>query len=84
MTPADQLAHLATMQATDIVRAYSGKPGCMCGCRGKYYEPGERGLTHVLHKIQAAVREQPAEIQIDSDLIYVQVNESRCYALYLH
>ena len=22
-----------------VVKVYSGKPGCMCGCRGKYFYP---------------------------------------------
>lgn len=24
--------------ANDIIRTYSGKPGCMCGCQGSYNE----------------------------------------------
>jgi len=26
------------IEAKDVVRTYSGKPGCMCGCQGKYNE----------------------------------------------
>ena len=22
---------------SEVVRVYSGRPGCACGCRGKYY-----------------------------------------------
>lgn len=29
------------LTVTDTVRSYSGRPGCMCGCNGKYNE-GER------------------------------------------
>ena len=29
------------LNVMDTVRAYSGKPGCMCGCNGTYNE-GER------------------------------------------
>jgi hypothetical protein len=31
----------------DTVRAYSGRPGCMCGCVGKYNE-GERARKMAL------------------------------------
>lgn len=26
------------IEAKDVIRTYSGKPGCMCGCQGKYNE----------------------------------------------
>ena len=38
---------------SQVVRAYKGKIGCMCGCKGKYYEPGDRMVTKVLREIQA-------------------------------
>jgi len=28
--------HLASLTVSDIIKAYSGKPGCACGCNGKY------------------------------------------------
>jgi hypothetical protein len=28
---------MGKIQVQDIASVYSGKPGCMCGCRGKYY-----------------------------------------------
>ena len=31
-----------------VVKIYSGRPGCMCGCKGKYYMPEDRGFTRVL------------------------------------
>lgn len=34
---------LATLTEDKILSVYSGKPGCMCGCRGKhYYNPTHR------------------------------------------
>lgn len=26
-----------SLTASDVLKAYSGKPGCACGCNGKYY-----------------------------------------------
>lgn len=30
-----------TIDITKVKRVYSGKPGCMCGCNGKYATPDE-------------------------------------------
>lgn len=27
------------IDASKVTQVYSGKPGCMCGCRGKHYYP---------------------------------------------
>jgi len=35
------------LNVNDTVRAYSGKPGCMCGCNGTYNE-GERARKMAL------------------------------------
>ena len=35
-----------------VKRAYVGKPGCACGCKGKYYESGSM-VTKILRTIQA-------------------------------
>ncbi len=34
----------------NIERVYSGKPGCMCGCRGKYSSEG-RGVSIIYNKV---------------------------------
>jgi hypothetical protein len=56
---------------SQIVRAYSGKVGCMCGCKGKYYTSVADGthsmenpgmVTRILHIIQAA---PPEEIEVN-------------------
>jgi len=38
-----------------IKRAYLGKPGCMCGCRGKYHtvDSNKAMVTKILRTIQA-------------------------------
>lgn len=33
-----------TIDPTRIARVYSGKPGCGCGCRGKYWPDDDRGV----------------------------------------
>lgn len=34
----------------NIDQVYSGKPGCMCGCRGKYSTEG-RGVAIIYNKV---------------------------------
>ncbi|NBT35942.1 MAG: hypothetical protein EBT03_10485 [Betaproteobacteria bacterium] len=38
-----------------IVRAYKGKIGCMCGCKGQYWTPEQSKamVTKILRTIQA-------------------------------
>ena len=47
------MKNIQEVQISDVKRAYRGKPGCMCGCRGKYFEPGSPELTKVLRTLQA-------------------------------
>ena len=35
-----------------VIRAYRGRIGCMCGCKGRYFDEG-RGLTGVLKDVNA-------------------------------
>jgi hypothetical protein len=32
-----QVIDIQSITPDMVVRAYVGKPGCMCGCKGKYY-----------------------------------------------
>lgn len=43
------------LDAADVVRVYSGKPGCGCGCRGKYYED-ERNIRRVVSWMKREAR----------------------------
>ena len=45
-----QLATLAALTAADVVAVYSGKPGCACGCRGKYSYSSEHRARASKHR----------------------------------
>ena len=73
---------------SQIVRAYSGKVGCMCGCKGKYYTFDANGtdgavnpgmVTRILRTIQAA---PPEKIELDANYI-AWVKGGRQYVAYL-
>lgn len=77
---------------SQIVRAYSGKIGCMCGCKGKYYtsvaddpysniNPGM--VTRILRTIQAAPPEE-IKVNVEPNCMYLAwVKGVRQYVAYL-
>jgi hypothetical protein len=68
----------------DTVRAYSGRPGCMCGCNGKYNE-GERARKMAL---TALLKNPESRVQMwkesggDAGCVYVET-ATRNRVLYL-
>ena len=47
------MKNIQDITPSEVKRAYKGKIGCMCGCKGKYYEPGDAMVTKILRTIQA-------------------------------
>lgn len=43
-------------EAANVVRVYSGKPGCGCGCKGKYSDDA-KNIARVSKIINAAIEE---------------------------
>ena len=73
------------IQVTDITQTYSGKPGCMCGCRGKYNnnpKSFKAALTRMLKTNYKVVLWDPV-LSTDEDGGYlVFETESRTNAIY--
>ena len=72
------------LNVMDTVKSYSGKPGCMCGCKGTYNE-GERARKMALTALlkDPAVRLQTwKESGGDAGCIYVET-PTRNRVLYL-
>ena len=66
----------------DVIRIYSGKPGCMCGCQGKYYTPQDRGFKRVLNKFLAnADFNDPKVLDKDNGWATVELDQ-RMYVAY--
>ncbi len=73
------------LTVNDTVRAYSGKPGCMCGCKGTYNE-GDRARKMA---ITALLKDPTSRLQTwkpysdgDAGCIYVHT-VTRTRVLYL-
>jgi len=49
------MINLQDLTPSMVKRAYHGKPGCMCGCRGKYHtvDSNKAMVTKILRTIQA-------------------------------
>lgn len=41
------MVDVQSLRSSDVMQAYSGRPGCMCGCKGKYF-------VHSAHRALAA------------------------------
>lgn len=50
------------LTAADVVRVYSGKPGCACGCRGTYYEPASPSFRRVVsNTLRRIAKHEPGD-----------------------
>lgn len=68
------MINIQEINPSQVVRAYTGKVGCMCGCKGKYYAAASDDVsavnpimvTRILRTIQAA---PPEEIEVGHEYI---------------
>ena len=50
------------LTAADVVRVYSGKSGCACGCQGAYFEPASRSFRRVVENaLRRIAKPEPAD-----------------------
>lgn len=62
-----------------IDRVYSGKPGCMCGCRGNYWDNADKGVKQV-KRIATLVLNHP-EVQRELGHAFATI-DGRNYVIY--
>ena len=86
---------LRALTPDKLTAAYSGRPGCACGCRGQHYKAGEtpndnRQIARILHVIQKAHETHIIEPDANSEgLTYVPGSHfafdtnARNYVIYL-
>jgi hypothetical protein len=60
-----------------IQKVYSGRPGCMCGCKGKYSD-SDRSKKIIFNKI---ARNPDAQVDEHAKCIYVET-DTRMLAAY--
>lgn len=72
--------HVSELTVADVSKVYSGRPGCGCGCRGKYSETGPN-VKRVLSVLQTAAK---VEVQEDAtETIYALETEKRFFWVYV-
>lgn len=73
---------IPTLTATNVERVYSGKPGCMCGCNGKYYDNGP-----MINKVLNILKNDPRTKIQDGYILYIDEIDlkqgERNYVVYL-
>lgn len=75
------LVILKNLKIDKIDSIYSGKPGCMCGCRGKYHE-SELSKKRVLNNMIKYVEQNHLEVKAEFPHIYIDDPEKN-YCVYL-
>lgn len=78
---------IQSISPSQVVKAYVGKIGCMCGCKGKYYghaagveidKVDPKMVTKILRTIQA----NEDAVEVDGDILAYEV-KGKTYAVYL-
>jgi hypothetical protein len=83
MTNFATIRAIKKLTVQQIERVYSGKPGCMCGCNGKYCDSGFM-LERILILIQSAAGEESLEVSREHGFIFYKFSETRIFCLYLN
>jgi len=75
---------------SDIARVYSGRPGCGCGCNGKYYDAPHPMVKRVYRKLRNLTEEEATPkggrnrgLGYQDDGIFFYETEKRYYWIYL-
>jgi len=55
---------ITKVKADKVVRIYSGRPGCMCGCQGTYYED-RKAIARIVANMNKFVANGNAEFEVD-------------------
>jgi hypothetical protein len=83
-TTHEQREEVRGLDPAKVARVYSGKPGCGCGCRGKYWDDG-RNVRRVVKAMKAHLDEAEEAGRQDSTgchVVFVQT-ATRYYWAYL-
>jgi len=67
---------------SDVRRVYSGRPGCGCGCRGKYYDAPHNMVKRVYRILRKSPDTKFQSTLTGSGIFYLE-NEKRYYWMFL-
>jgi hypothetical protein len=77
------MENIKEINIADVAKIYSGKPGCMCGCKGRYVE-GEKALRLLnnMKKFLDLSPEIDEGFDLDGKKYVAAENEQRLYVVY--
>lgn len=83
--------NIQNINVEDIARVYSGRPGCGCGCRGKYYDAPHKMVKRILNKLKGLIEDEAIDRDgrerglgyQDEDGIFFYETDKRYYWIYL-
>ena len=73
---------ICNVEVDHVIRVYSGKPGCGCGCRGTYYDTSQM-KKRILRKLQTHSDQVGMTVGHD-ELIYYFETETRYNWVYVN
>jgi hypothetical protein len=75
---------IQNISPSQVVKAYVGKVGCMCGCKGKYYTHAESPFARVAPKMVTKILRtiQANEVEIDGDILSYEAG-GKSWVVYL-
>lgn len=69
------------INVSDIKRIYSGRSGCMCGCRGKYTEG--KGVSRIFNNMKKFIDATGVKVEEDAGDGIVFVDDGvKTYVIY--
>lgn len=78
---------IQSVTPANVVKAYLGKVGCMCGCKGKYYgtRPSheiDRVDPKMVTKILRTIQANEDAVEVDGDILAYE-DKGKSWVVYL-
>lgn len=81
--------HPDHIDISKVSEVYSGRPGCACGCRGKYYlssryHKGDKVNDRMVSKVVNLFNENLDKVlDMDGGIYALDLSETRTYTVYM-
>lgn len=68
--------NLGHLNEKNVARVYSGKVGCMCGCRGTYYDK-PKAIKMLIRRMKEAIQlyrfDKEGDYEENNQYIYIEI-----------
>jgi hypothetical protein len=66
----------------EVTQVYSGRPGCACGCRGKYFDKGSKMVKRVYNLFTRNLPNVYSWETSKDKFVALDVGQNRTYTMY--